>query len=434
MRSGKKIAVMALATTLVSAACSDSDSGSGSTADRAAAAPATTAAAGVTQAPSATTAAAPAATEAPAVSVEAADAVGPVRIGRPEEEPPRDEIIIVPEQRFNQFVRTSVDPLSTFGLEVDTGAYTLMRNWVYNGIQPNPDSVRVEEYINFFTQDYDAPRVDTFAVFADGAPSPHSGNDLDQILRIGVRAKDVAGFERADAVLTLVIDVSGSMEAEGKLGLVQDSLIGLVDELGPGDTVAIVAYEETAWVVLEPTPATERREIQRAIDRLTPGGSTNAEAGLSLGYELARDAFVAGGINRVVLMSDGVANVGETDPDGILARISEDAARGITMAAIGVGIETYNDVLLETLADNGDGFYAYVDNLDQAKRLFSEDLVGSLQVVASDAKIQITFDAENGSQLPVDWLREPCHRRRGLHQPTHRRWRDRGRAHRHRSV
>ena len=184
------------------------------------------------------------------------------------------------------------------------------------------------------------------------------------------------------------------MAREDRLELVKRALALLVEELRPRDTVALVVYGSDARVVLQPTRARDADEILAAIDSLRPEGSTNAEAGLRLGYQLAREALAEGGINRVILASDGVANVGVTDAQGILDEIRRDADAGIQLVTVGFGMGNYNDVLLEQLADDGDGFYAYVDQLDEARRLFVEDLTGTLQSVALDARVQVEFNPD----------------------------------------
>jgi Ca-activated chloride channel family protein len=283
------------------------------------------------------------------------------------------------------------DQVSTFAMDVDTASYTIAQRFVADGNLPDPASVRVEEWVNSFDQDYPAPEEGTFAVHVDGAPTPF----LDQrqvLLRIGIQARDSSDRARPDAALTFVIDTSGSMAREDRLELVKDSLRKLVHGLGRGDSIAVVTFGDDARVVLPPTRATDEGKILSAIDELQPGGSTNLEAGLRLGYDLARESHVGDGIDRVILASDGVANVGLTDADGILRRIRDDAATGIELVSIGVGMGNYNDVLLEQLADQGDGFYAYVNDLAEARRLFTEDLTGTIQSVALDAKVQVEFD------------------------------------------
>ena len=278
-------------------------------------------------------------------------------------------------------------------MDVDTASYTIAQRYVSDGNLPDPASVRVEEWVNSFDQDYPAPEEGTFAVHVDGAPTPFL-SQRDVLLRVGIKARDSSERTRPDAALTFVIDTSGSMAQEDRLELVKDSLRKLVHGLGRGDSIAVVTFGNEARVVLPPTRATDEETILSAIDELEPGGSTNLEAGLRLGYELARETHLGDGIDRVILASDGVANVGLTDADDILRRIRDDAASGIELVSIGVGMGNYNDVLLEQLADQGDGFYAYVNDLAEARRLFTEDLTGTIQSVALDAKVQVEFDPE----------------------------------------
>ena len=292
----------------------------------------------------------------------------------------------------NPFVDPARDELSTFAVDVDTGAYTLMRAWINDGFLPDPDSVRVEEYVNYFDAGYQAPEEETFAIYADGGPTPFFDRRTD-IVRIGIQGREVPERRRQDLNLTLVVDVSGSMSDQGKLDTVKDSLTVLIEELDRFDTVSIVSYNTDARVELEPTPGSETDDILDAIDGLRAGGSTNAEAGLMLGYDLADESFLRDAVNRVVLLSDGVANVGNTGPGAILERIGDRARDGIDLVTIGVGIATYNDVLLEQLADRGDGWYAYIDTYDEAVRLFREQLTTSLETIARDMKVQVEFDA-----------------------------------------
>jgi Ca-activated chloride channel family protein len=299
----------------------------------------------------------------------------------------------VPDYSVNAFVDAREDNLSTFALDVDTGSYTLARNWIQSGQLPNPGEVRVEEFVNYFEPGYEAPAGQVFGIFADGAPSVYA-QDGSMIVRIGIQAGTVPEFARKPASLTFVIDSSGSMADNGKLELVKQSLELLVDRLTPNDTVAIVAYSDTAWVVLEPTSAVERQAISAGIQRLTSGGATNVEAGLRLGYDYANYTYRTDRVNRVILLSDGVANVGATGPGSILESIGQYASLGITLSSMGFGLGEYNDALMEQLANQGDGTYAYIDDLDEARRLFVEDLTGTLQVVARDAKIQVDFNAD----------------------------------------
>ena len=269
-----------------------------------------------------------------------------------------------------------------------------MRANLDNGQLPDPNTVRVEEFVNYFDPGYPAPEASTFAVYADGGPTPFTQTRNHDVLRVGVKARDVSNRERKDLNLTLVIDVSGSMQQDDKLDTVKEALEVLVDELDRADTVAVVAYTNRAWVALEPTDGGDKDRIMDVIDDLEPLRTTNAEAGLKLGYDQADDMYDRDAQNRVVLLSDGVANVGSTGPEGILARIGDEARRGIDLVTIGVGISNYNDVRLEQLADQGDGFSAYVDTRDEAERLFREQLTSTLETVARDVKVQVWFDPD----------------------------------------
>ena len=304
--------------------------------------------------------------------------------------PPRD--MFFQDYGVNPYILTSADNLSTFSLDVDTGSYSIARRYLNDGLMPPQDAIRVEEFVNSFNQGYLTPPDTGFAVYADGAPSPFH-NDGTYFLRIGVQGYDVAEEFRPAAALTFVIDVSGSMAQENRLGLVKESLQLLVERMRADDTVAIVVYGSTARVVLNPTNGSDRSTILNAIYGLNSEGSTNLEAGLNLGYELANRAYKSGGINRVIIASDGVANVGNISPETLAAQIRGYADSGISLTTIGFGMGNYNDVLMEQLADNGDGNYAYVDNMDEAENLFVDNLMSTLQTIALDAKIQVEFDS-----------------------------------------
>ena len=220
----------------------------------------------------------------------------------------------------NPFEDPLEDRLSTFGLDVDTGAYTVARRYVNDGLIPPEEAVRVEEFVNYFNPGYPTPDNIAFGIYADGAPSPFQKDGM-LIVRIGIQGYQIPEYARKPASLTFVIDVSGSMEQENRLELVKQSLNILVDHMNPADNVAIVTYGSNAQVALEPTSGGNREQIRTAIRRLSTGGSTNAEAGLQLGYQLAYQAYRPGATNRVFLCSDGVANVGATGPDAILELI-----------------------------------------------------------------------------------------------------------------
>ena len=294
----------------------------------------------------------------------------------------------------NPFIDTEDDHLSTFAMDVDTGSYSVTRRYLTDGYLPPPDAVRVEEFVNTFDYNYDPPTDSAFAIHVDGAPSKFGEGKRLQLLRIGLQGRVIADEHRKDAILTFVIDVSGSMKMENRLGLVKKALTLLVDQLRPTDRVGIVVYGSRGKVVLPHTGIERRSEVLAAIHSLRPGGSTNAEEGLRIGYDLAWRNASVNHINRVILCSDGVANVGKTGPDQILEEIRSYVQRGITLSTVGFGMGNYNDILMERLADTGNGSYAYVDTRSEAKRIFVENLTGTLQLIAKDAKIQVEFNPE----------------------------------------
>lgn len=298
----------------------------------------------------------------------------------------------------NPFVDTEDDRLSTFGLDVDTGSWGILRRYVGDGNLPPAGVLRVEEVINAFDYGDEPPRRRgrDFALTAEGAATPFSEGERYHLLRFAIRGREVSAEDRKPAVLTFVVDVSGSMNRENRLGLVRQSLGLLVDELTPEDKIGLVIFGNRGEVILEPT--SNHANIRRAVDALRPGGSTNAEEGLVLGYRLASRYFREGGINRVILCSDGVANVGRTGPESILSVIKTEAERGIELTTLGFGMGNYNDALMERLADEGDGRYAYLDDLDEARRVLVEDLTGTLQTIASEARAQVEFNPETVSR------------------------------------
>jgi Ca-activated chloride channel family protein len=289
-------------------------------------------------------------------------------------------------------VDTAVDRLSTFGLDVDTGSYTVARRYLADGSLPDPRSVRVEEYVNFFDYGDAPPRQGDFAIRAEGAPSPFTEGGNYRLLRFNIRGREVSPANRRPVVMTFVVDVSGSMDQENRLGLVKKSLALLLDQLKPTDRVGLVIYGDDARVLLEPT--NDKEAVRRAIESLHPEGSTNAEAGLLAGYDVAGRHFKMNAANRIILCSDGVANVGRTGPLSILGRIGREARRGIELTTLGFGMGNYNDNLMEQLSNKGDGRYAYIDTLDEAKRVLVEEVTGTLQTIAKNAKVQVDFNPE----------------------------------------
>lgn len=307
-----------------------------------------------------------------------------------EDAPPPDTMLFE-DYGTNPFVSTDADNLSTFAVDVDTGSYTVTRSYINDGWLPPAEAVRLEEFVNYFEQDYPVPQQDAFSINLDAAPTPFSveGN---VVLRVGIQGYEVPADQRPDATLIFVVDVSGSMDQQNRLGAVKRALSTLVDELRPTDKIGIVIYGSNGQVLLEPTPVAEREAILAGIERLQPGGSTNAEEGLLLAYQMATANFEEGRINRLILCSDGVANVGETGPDAILETVRQQAREGVTLTTVGFGLGNYNDVLMEQLADDGDGQYYYVDTQNEAERIFVHGLTGTLLTIAKDAKIQVEFN------------------------------------------
>jgi Ca-activated chloride channel family protein len=293
----------------------------------------------------------------------------------------------------NPWVMTDRDPLSTFALDVDTASYTLCRNYIHNGFLPPIGAVRMEEFINAF--DYAYPQRDdaTFAVHAEGAPSPFApaGQEL-TLLKIAVKARTVGRDQRRAAHLVFVVDASASMGQADRLPLVQAALNLLVDRLSDVDRVSLVTCANEARLHLEAVPARQKDTIRRTINAIQPAGPTNLMAGLELGYAMARKAFVAGQVNQVVLCSDGVANVGQTEAQAVLQEVTEDRKQGITLTCVGVGYGAYNDAFLEALADQGDGRYVFLDSSEQAREILVGQLAATLQTVAWDARIQVRFN------------------------------------------
>jgi Ca-activated chloride channel homolog len=289
------------------------------------------------------------------------------------------------------FMDTREDHLSTFAMDVDTASYTKMRDYIRDGQLPPIDLVRVEEYLNYFKWDYPDPTNGAFSINLEGASSPFGGEGT-YLVKVGIQGRHLTDWQRKDALLTFVIDVSGSMQEDNKMDMVKYGLTTLVDQLGPNDRVAIVAFTDTAWTVIDPTSVENRNRILEAINGLYPMNSTNTEAGLRLGYELAYRYYRDSANNRVVLATDGVANVGNTDPNTLAQYAQDYYGRNIFLSTVGVGSGNYNDQLLETLADKGNGVYSFLDSMAAAQRIFAQDLNGTLQTIAKDAKIQVDFN------------------------------------------
>lgn len=292
----------------------------------------------------------------------------------------------------NPFVTTVEDALSTFALDVDTGSYTVSRELVAEGYLPPAAAVRTEEWVNAFDYGYRAPTDEDFAVVTGGAPAALTGTQGTELVRVGLAARDVPDDERPPAAVTFVVDVSGSMDGEDRIGLVRRSLEVLAENLRPDDTVAVVTYGSEAALLLPPTPVSDRGALLEAVRGLQIDGSTNLEGGVRLGYAQAREMFRQDGVNAVVLASDGVANVGDTGPGSIVETIRQEGQRGINLVSVGFGTGNYDDHMMEQLANQGDGFYSHVDTAEEAQRLFGDELTGTLTVIARQAKLQVSFD------------------------------------------
>ncbi|CAL9461585.1 YfbK domain-containing protein [Streptomyces sp. enrichment culture] len=285
------------------------------------------------------------------------------------------------------------DLLSTFALDVDTASYGYARRTLSEGRLPDPSTVRPEEFVNSFRQDYDRPDGDGFTVTVDGA---RTGDEDWSLVRVGLATRPAERqSERPPAALTFVVDVSGSMGEPGRLDLARDSLGTMTDQLRDDDSVAIVTFSEEAETVLPMTRLGDHRgRVHDAIDSLEPTDSTNLGAGVETGYETAVEGRREGVTNRVVLVSDALANTGDTDADTILERISaERREHGITLFGVGVGSD-YGDALMERLADKGDGHTSYVSSREDAREVFCEQLPSHIELTARDAKAQVAFDPE----------------------------------------
>lgn len=267
----------------------------------------------------------------------------------------------------NPHTDTSHNNRSTFALDVDTGSYTITRGWLQDGSLPEPSSVRTEEFVNYYPQDYPVPDAG-MGIHVDGTPAPFLTEPDAGVLRVGLQAAAVAPADREPVNLTFVVDVSGSMEG-WKMEMVTSAMYRLVDALRPDDAVAIVAFDDQARLVLPMTGMGHAAEVRAGLGALTPGGSTNLEKGLRMGYDHARSHLRTDGLNRVVLLSDGAANQGQTDPERLAQQIAQEAGDHTQLVVIGVGRDTYDEVVLEQFADQGNGFYAYLDSIREAERL-----------------------------------------------------------------
>lgn len=303
-------------------------------------------------------------------------------------------------QHFNSqsVIRVASSPVSTFSIDVDTGSYSNMRRWLNQGQLPPQDAVRVEEFINYFDYDYPFPKnhEQPFQVNTEIAPTPW--NPETRLVRIGIQGYKVSRSQLPASNLVFLLDVSGSMNSPDKLPLLQKALTMLVGQLDARDSISMVVYAGASGVVLKPTPGSQKAEILAALQRLQAGGSTNGTAGITLAYQLAQQNFISNGVNRVILATDGDFNVGLASTEELIDMIQRKRKDGIALTTLGFGTGNYNDHLLEQLADEGNGNYAYIDRLSEARKVLAEELSATLLTIAKDVKIQIEFNPARVSE------------------------------------
>ncbi len=292
----------------------------------------------------------------------------------------------------NQVKLVQNDPVSTFSIDVDTGAYSNMRRMLNQGIIPPQDAIRVEELVNYFSYDYPAPKSteQPFSITTELAPSPWNNNA--QLLHIGIQGYEVDNSHRPATNLVFLIDVSGSMNSPNKLGLLKSSFKLLTKNLTKNDRIAIVVYAGAAGAVLDSTSGDKKSKIIQALDKLNAGGSTNGAAGINLAYQLAEENFIKNGINRVIIATDGDFNVGTTNFEQLKELAERKRESGVSLTTLGFGSGNYNDALMEQLADAGNGNYAYIDTLKEANKVLVEEMSSTLMTIAKDVKIQIEFN------------------------------------------
>ncbi|AZD45637.1 vWA domain-containing protein [Pseudomonas chlororaphis] len=307
---------------------------------------------------------------------------------------PREQYRNLPDNPIQSVAQA---PVSTFSVDVDTGAYANVRRLLNQGSLPPQGAVRLEELVNYFPYDYALPGDGSpFGVTTEIAPSPW--NPHTRLLRIGIKASDRAVAELAPANLVFLVDVSGSMDRREGLPLVQSTLKLLVDQLREQDRVSLVVYAGESRVVLEPTSGRDKAKIRNAIEQLTAGGSTAGASGIQLAYQMARQGFIKNGINRILLATDGDFNVGISDFDRLKQMAVEQRKSGVSLTTLGFGVDNYNEHLMEQLADAGDGNYAYIDNLREARKVLVDQLGSTLAVVAKDVKLQVEFNPAQVSE------------------------------------
>ena len=283
-------------------------------------------------------------------------------------------------------------PVSTFAIDVDTGSYSTLRRMLNEGRLPSKNTVRIEEMLNYFHYDYPLPGKNDapFSVTTELAPSPY--NDDTMLLRIGLKGYEVAKSDIGASNLVFLLDVSGSMASTDKLPLLQTAMKMLTQQLSGRDRVSIVVYAGAAGVVLDGALGNDAQTLIYALEQLRAGGSTNGAEGINLAYQLAQKYFIQGGINRVILATDGDFNVGLTNFDELISLVEREQAQGIGLTTLGFGMGNYNDRLMEQLADKGNGHYAYIDTANEARKVLVEQLSSTLLTIAKDVKVQVEFN------------------------------------------
>ena len=291
----------------------------------------------------------------------------------------------------NPFVDAKGNPLSTFSIDVDTASYSNVRRFINEGSLPPKDAVRVEELINYFTYDYPQPSDGRpFAVHLDVTSCPWETSH--RLVRIGLKGKEIATDKRGPSNLVFLLDVSGSMTPPERLPLVKQAMRLLVEKLTENDRVAIVVYAGASGLALPSTTGDHKEHILEALENLQAGGSTNGAEGIQLAYKIAADNFIKGGVNRVILATDGDFNVGVTSQGDLIRLIEEKAKSGVFLSVLGVGTDNLKDSTMQKLADKGNGNYAYLDSLDEARKVLVQQMNGTLVTIAKDVKIQVEFN------------------------------------------
>lgn len=294
----------------------------------------------------------------------------------------------------NEFEQVGTSPLSTFSIDVDKAAYSNVRRMINNGQTVAPDAVKIEEMINYFNYDYEQPDGEhPFAVHTDVSQTPWNRDT--QLVKIGLQGKDVEASELPASHLIFLIDVSGSMSAKNKLPLLKSAFKILVQQLRQKDKVSIVVYAGAAGIVLEPTSGADKQTIISSLENLAAGGSTAGGEGIELAYKVAQEHFIKDGNNRVILATDGDFNIGASSDRAMEKLIVEKRKSGVFLSVLGMGYGNYQDSKLETLADKGNGNHAYIDNIQEARKVFGKEFTGSLYTIAKDVKLQVEFNPKN---------------------------------------